>query len=71
MLEETVVFAIEGANRPELRWSDPSVERVEGNVNRDIEVGETWQVVATLENRGDRAADSLEVGARALGDARA
>ena len=65
MLEETVAFAIEGANRPELQWSDPSVERVEGNVNRDIEVGETWQVVATLENRGDRAADSLEVGARA------
>lgn len=65
LVEEEIDARVEGPNQPLLRWSDAGVERVDGNANRDIEVGETWEVLGTLSNEGDREASALEIGARA------
>lgn len=78
VLEVTSGFALEsrevpvtisGPNAPALRWGDVEFERIEGDADRQIELGERWQLVATLRNEGDRSADDLALTATASSSA--
>ena len=60
-----VPIAISGPDAALLEWGEAEFERVEGDVDRQIELGERWEVVVPLRNAGDRDATDLRVEARA------
>lgn len=60
-----VPVTIAGPDTALLEWGAPEFVRVEGDVDRQIELGERWEVVVPLRNTGDRDATALAVEARA------
>ena len=60
-----VPVTIAGPDTALLEWGAPEFVRVEGDVDRQIELGERWEVVVPLRNVGDRDAADLRVEASA------
>ncbi|MFT4705436.1 MAG: hypothetical protein ACI81R_003147, partial [Bradymonadia bacterium] len=69
VVDQETTLDVVGPNAPSLEWGDVSFERIDGNSNRDIELGERWQLVAELRNGGDAAATGLTLAARASSQA--